>query len=134
MLKENIMNLCSPAVIKKKGKWFIGFIKPDGEFKMKGMIGKLSDVKELSDYMTLKRFLKMKSKGKAPDSFEKEVLEKLDAQTAYILDKPIDLSRKEWEQWWWAEFHKLCLRCQFECKQSHRVDIYDCAFLQGKSP
>jgi len=128
------MNLCSPAVIKKDGKWFIGFIKPDGEFREKMVIKKLSDVKELSNYMTLRKFLKIKSQGKAPDSFEKEVLDKLGAQSAYILDKPLNLTKKEWEQWWWAEFHKLCLRCQHECNQSHRVEIHACPFLRGESP
>jgi hypothetical protein len=128
------MNLCTPAVIKKGGKWFIGFIKPDGEFKEKDTVEKLSDVKEISNYMTLRKFLKMKSQGKAPENFEKEVLEKLNAQSAYILDKPIGLTRKEWEQWWWAEFHKLCKECQLECKQSHRIEIHRCPFLRGESP
>ncbi|MHA2181819.1 MAG: hypothetical protein ACXAAH_10380 [Promethearchaeota archaeon] len=123
------MNLCSPAVIKKDGKWFIGFIKPNGEFKEKMVIKKLSDVKELSNYMTLKRFLKIRG---APSDFQGKVLKKLGAESIYILDKPLNLTKKEWEQWWWAEFHKLCLRCQYECKQSHRVDIYDCKFLQGR--
>jgi hypothetical protein len=125
------MNLCTPAVIKKGGKWLIGFIKPNGEFKMKGMITKLSDVKEMSNYMTLKKFLKDKN---APEDFEKKVLKKLEAQSAYILDKPIGLTREEWEQWWWVEFHKLCKECQFECRQSHRVDIYDCPSLRKESP
>lgn len=125
------MNLCTPAVIKKGGKWFIGFIKPDGEFKEKDTIKKLSDVKEMSNYMTLKKFLKDK---KAPEDFEKKVLKKLKAQSVYVLDKPIELTRTEWEQWWWAEFHKLCKECQFECRQSHRVDIYNCRMLRGESP
>jgi len=129
MLKEDKMNLCTPAVIKKGGKWLIGFIKPNGEFKEKDTIKKLSDVKELSNYMTLKRFLKIRS---LPSDFQGKILKKLDAESAYILDKPIDLTRKEWEQWWWAEFHALCKKCRATCKQSHRVDIYDCPFLQGR--
>jgi len=131
------MNLCSPAVIKRKGKWLLGFIKPDGEFKEKGFITKLSDVKHIANYMTLKRFLKIKAEGtvaKMPENFPNKVLKKLDAESAYILDKPIDLSRKEWEQWWWAEFHKLCISCQFECKQSHRVSMHSCRMLRGESP
>ena len=126
------MNLCTPAVIKRRGKWLVGFIRPNGEFKMKGIITKLSDVKEMSNYMTLKKFLKIKSEGKAPENFHKEVLKKVDAQSIYVLDKPIDLTQKEWEQWWWAEFHKLCKRCQFECRQSHRVEIHSCPFLRGE--
>lgn len=124
------MNLCTPAVIKKGGKWFIGFIKPDGEFKEKDTIKKLSDVKELSNYMTLKRFLK---NMKAPEDYENVILKKLDAQSVYVLDKPIGLTRKEWEQWWWAEFHELCKECFFDCKQSYRVDIHSCPFLRGES-
>lgn len=129
------MILCTPAVIKRRGKWFIGFIKPDGKFKEKKEIKKLSDVKEMSNYMTLGRFLKTKAKdGKyeMPKGFQEKVMKKLKAQSAYILDKPVGLSRKEWEQWWWAEFHNLCKKCQAECKQSHRVTIQSCSMLRGE--
>lgn len=125
------MNLCAPAVIKKGGKWFIGFIKPDGEFREKGTIKKLSDVKELSNYMTLKKFLKIRG---ASDGFQGKVLKKLGAESAYILDKPINLTKKEWELWWWAEFNDLCKKCLFDCKQSYRVDIHMCPFLRGENP
>jgi hypothetical protein len=131
MLKEDIMNLYAPAVIKKGGKWLIGFIKLDGEFREKGTIKKLSDVKELSSYMTLKKFLKIRG---APDGFQGKVLKKLGAESAYILDKPINLTKKEWELWWWAAFNDLCKKCLFDCKQSYRVEIHMCPFLRGESP
>jgi hypothetical protein len=120
------------AVIKRKGKWLIGFITSDGKFRKKSEIKKLADVKEVANYMTLKRFLKEKSKGKVPDGFEKKCLKKMKAETCYILDKPIELTPEEWEQYWWEEIHPWCKICDYECKQSFHVVIQSCKFSMEK--
>lgn len=122
------MKINAPAVVKSGGKWFIGFISDD-KFAPKSQIVKLTDVKDISEYVTLKKFLKERSED-FEESDADDKLKILDVERCYILDKPIDLKASEWEKWWWSEYNKLCLDCEKTCKQSWRVTIVNCWKLQ----
>ena len=74
----------------------------------------------------------MKSEGRVSDDFTEKMLKKLDAQSCYILDKPVQLTPKEWEKWWWEDYHPWCTDCEYDCKQSRRVEIHNCRMLQEK--
>jgi len=122
------MKINAPAVVKSEGKWFIGFISGD-KFAPKSQITKLSEVKGISDYMTLKKWLKERNE----DFEDKDVdamLEVLGVERCYVLNKPYKMTSKEWEKWWWSDYNKLCLDCEKDCKQSWRVQIVNCWKLE----
>jgi len=124
------MKINSSAVIKKDGKWFLGFIQ-DNSFKSKRQIKKLSDAKDISDYKTLKNFLKEKLKNYSEKDYEK-YLKKLNVEKCYILEKPVELTGREWEKWWWNNLNPLCINCKKSCKQSSRVEIVNCWKITGE--
>jgi hypothetical protein len=118
------MKLYSSAVIKKKGKWFLGFINGD-KFKSQKEVKKLGDVKEVSKYVTLNRYLRERFKN-IPVGLEEKILKILKAERCYVLDLPINLDRKQWDKWWWQSYHQVCKMCARDCKQSWRVDLVKC--------
>jgi len=115
------MKLYSSAVVKRKGKWFLGFISGD-KFKIQNEIKRLGDVKEVSKYVTLNNYLRKRYRD-APTGLEKTILKILKVDRCYMLDLPINLDRKQWEKWWWQDIHNVCKMCAKECKQSWRVDL-----------
>jgi hypothetical protein len=118
----NMIELKISAVVKKDGKWFIGYL--DGlNFKTTRQIKKLKDVKKVTDYKTFKRFLK--DQDKSPD-LEPLILQKTGLQKIYVLDKPIEPGIKEFENWWWSSINKKCLDCIGTCKQSSKVELVKC--------
>lgn len=119
------MKINAPAVAKSGSKWFIGFIS-DNKFNPKSQITKLAEVKDVSDYVTLKKFLK----DNASESKEEEILKLLGVDKCYILNKPVQMTSKEWEKWWWSDYNKLCFNCEKSCKQSWRVTIVNCWKLE----
>lgn len=124
------MKMNTPAVVKSKGKWFIGFIS-NNKFEPRSQIKKLSEAKSFSDYITLKKWLKERLKNFEENDVDK-TLKLLGVEKCYILNKPIMLKAKEWERWWWSEYNSLCLDCEKECKQSWRVNIINCWKLEQK--
>ena len=124
----NVMEFKISAVVKKGGSWFIGYL--DGlNFKTTKQVKRLSDVKEVTDYKTFKRFLK--DQGKSLD-LEPLILEKTGLQKIYVLDKPIEPGTKEFENWWWNSLNDMCWECTQTCKQSSKVKIIKCPQYEKK--
>ena len=116
------------AVVKKDGKWFIGYL--DGlNFKTTKQVKKLNDVREVSDYKTFKRFLK--DQGKSLD-LEPLILKRTGLERIYVLDQPIEPSAEEFESWWWSGINKECLDCTQPCKQSSKVVLVVCPQFEEK--
>jgi hypothetical protein len=110
------------VVAKLKDKWFIGFIKGN-RFIIKKEVSKLSDVKEASSYVGLKTWLKRKDRDV---KLAEKILKKHKASSMYILEKPIEPTDEEFENYWWDTINKKCQKCQGECKQSSKVIIERC--------
>jgi len=114
------------AVVKRNGKWFIGYL--DGpKFKETKQVKRLKDVKEVTNYKTFKKYLKDRSLSL---SLEPLILERLGLQSIYILDRPIEPSAEEFEAWWWNEMSEICKKCKLTCKQSGRVTVVSCALFR----
>ena len=110
------------AVVKSGKEWLAGYF--DGNiFKYGKTIKKLSDIKDVSSYVTLKRWLK--SIGENPDR-EDEVLKETGMEKIYILNKPIEPGIREFEKYWWKDYCKLCKKCKKECKQSRFAIVQNC--------
>jgi hypothetical protein len=125
----SIMEIKVSAVVKRGRKWFVGYL--DGlEFKVNKEVKNLRDVKEVTDYKTLKSYLRLKNKS---DDLGPLILEKIKADTVYILDKPVYPSIEEFENYWWKELNELCLGCKGECKQSSKVTVEVCKLYESKS-
>lgn len=110
------------AVVKKDGKWYIGFL--DGpEFKETKQVKRLKDVKEVTDYKTFSKYLK--DRDLSP-TLEKVILKQLNLDSIYVLDKPVEPSAEEFEAWWWNDVYKICKACIHDCKQSSRIKYLSC--------
>jgi hypothetical protein len=125
----SIMEIKVSAVVKRGRKWFVGYL--DGiEFKVNKEVKRLRDVKDVTDYKTLKSYLKLKDKSIELESF---ILKKIKADKVYILDKPIYPSIEEFENYWWNELNELCLKCKCSCKQSSKVIVEVCKLYDPRS-
>lgn len=123
------MDIKVSAVVKRDGKWYVGYL--DGlEFKVNKEVKRLRDVKEVTDYKTLKRYLKLKDKSA---TLEPLILKEIKADKVYILDKPVYPSIEEFENYWWKELNELCLGCKGECKQSSKVIVEVCKLYDPRS-
>lgn len=109
------------VVIKKNKKWIAGYLS-NGIFTENLEVKKLADIKEHTDYITLKKFLK---NLQMDDEYDK-ILEKLDCESVYVLEKPINPSGEEFENYWWSQINDLCKDCIKLCKQSNKVIIEKC--------
>lgn len=113
------------VVVKKKNKWYKGFLEHDEKatsLAMNGQIKKLSDVKEVSQYKGLKTYLKTSNSIKEYD----KIIERTGCQSIYVLDNPIDLTEKQMESYLWVEVNSVCKKCKKECKQSVYSTIFNC--------
>ena len=116
------------VVVKRDNKWYIGWI--DGkQFHTTTNIKKLSDVKDLSEYITLKKYLKDK---KLEANLEQELLKAFNFQSIYVLKKPINPSAEEFESYWWEETNIKCKLCIYACKQSSKVIVEACPNFKEK--
>lgn len=118
----------APAVIKKGSKWYRGFINGDA-FEEKEEIQKLADVQEISEYQTLKMYLR--SYG-VDVSLCDVVMKNLDCDSVYILDMPVDLTIPQFTKWWWSFINPICKDCIGKCKQSSRVILHYCPSFKKK--
>jgi len=116
------------VVVKRDNKWYIGWV--DGkQFHVTDTIKKLSDVKDLSGYVTLKKHIK--DRGLDP-SKEKDLLTMFGFQSVYVLNRPINPSAEEFEAYWWETLNKKCIQCIKECKQSSKVVVEYCPDFEGE--
>jgi len=116
------MEFKASVVVKKDGKWFAGYL--DGyKFTPNKEVKKLSDVKEVTSYKTLKKYLKDTNKSLTIIPL---ILEKTELESIYILNKPINPSDEEFENYWWEEYNSMCKICKKDCKQSSKVIIEKC--------
>ena len=111
-----------PAVVKKDGKWFIGFLN-GYKFIPSKEVNKLSDVKDVSDYKGLITFLR--TSGLDRDEAD-VILKKSGCESIYVLNKPIDLTEKQFEEFWWTDVFGKCKECINACKQSHMIKELVC--------
>jgi len=121
------------VVVKKGSEWLIGYITEDGKFRRSKKIGKLSDVKEVSEYKTLKAYMK---KVENPED-EDVILSTFGVERMYILDKDLVGNKEEdnikaIEKEWWKNTNKKCLECKKKCKQSDKVEILVCKSFERK--
>jgi len=110
------------VVAKKDGQWLVGKIK-GYEFTPYQEIKKLSDVKDVSSYITLTQYIK---KNKLKPSLVKLLLSKTGLDSIYILNKPAYIDEEEWDKYWWKDFTAKCKGCEKDCKQSSYVIIVTC--------
>jgi ABC-type Zn uptake system ZnuABC Zn-binding protein ZnuA len=115
------MKIALPAVVKKDGKWYQGFLEGT-TFTENKEIKKLSDIKNVAEYKgILAYFISMGYDRKLAD----DILEKTGLETIYILNKPVDLTVKQLNAYMWSDYFPLCKSCKKKCKQSHIAkDVY----------
>lgn len=109
-----------PVAVRKGNKWYIGRIK-NGIFIKYKEVKKLSDVKNASDYISLKKFIKDRNDIKYEDS---DILKELNVDSVYVLN--LLPEEEKWYEDWWGEYNKVCLKCSKDCKQGHKVEVYRC--------
>ena len=110
------------VVVKQGNDWLIGKIK-GYKFTPYQQVKKLSDVKDVSSYISLKKYI---TKNKFKPSLAKLLLKKTGLKSIYILDKPAYIDEDEWDNYWWKEENIKCIKCEKDCKQSSYVDIVSC--------
>ena len=117
------------ALVRKRKKYFVGYISEDWIFTEIEEIQELADVDYWSSYRPLKDFM-ITVGVNSTQKFVREVLKENGCQEMWIYDAPVQLSdsgtitQKAWKNYWWKSRHPMCLECIKECKQSSRVDLY----------
>lgn len=123
------------AVVKRGGKFYLGSLNiqiDEGVYKGYAWneakpISRLSDVKDAASYKTLAAWLKEKDeKPELKDS----ILEATSAESIYLLDRPIDPTPEEFEDYWWSGINEECEKCGKSCKQSDKVVVVKCSQKQ----
>ena len=117
------------VAVKKDREWFIGHIE-GSKFIPINQIKKLSDVKNISSYVTLKTYVK---KNNMSPEFEKDLLKKTGLDKIYILNRPIFKNEKEFEKHWLTEHNDICKTCTKGCKQSKYVTLVSCPDYERKN-
>ena len=120
----------SPVVAKKGNKWWIGFLNG---YKIEPIeeIQKLSDVKNRTDYKGLITFIRTKGFDRKEAD---KIMKKTGYDSIYILNKPIGLNEKQFEEFWWMDRFNKCKTCINDCKQSHMIKELKCKqFKRGQS-
>jgi len=128
------MQINESVVVKKDKKWYIGYVK-GYTFHKTGEVKKLADVKNVTNYVTLAKYIKMKNKNYDVKQIVPFILANTGLDTIYVLDKPINPDNKEMENFWWSNINEICEKCEWMCKQSSRVILHNCASfkeLDGK--
>lgn len=121
-------------VYRKNNKWFTGKINAEGKLRKGIAIKKMSDVKNIDDYITLKKYIKENKKSFTSE----EILKNFGVESLYVRkiveektslkDTIKSVSSKEY----WKKRHPLCLKCKNKCKQSSRVIIVNCNYVKIK--
>jgi len=111
------------VAFKRKSLWYTAWLK-GGKFQHVRQVKKRSDIKNMEDYVTIRKFLKLVVPiGSVSDInlFVKDVLEKLDVESIHFL-QPLK-KKKSWNDYWWSEKNPICLKCRHSCKQSKYVEV-----------
>jgi len=124
------------VAFKRKGLWYTAWLK-EGTFQFIRQAKKRSDIKNMEDYITLKKFLKgfnfswnnITGGISDIDLFVKDLLKKLDVETIHFLELP--KKKKSWNAYWWSEKNPMCLKCVSACKQSKYVEVICNNFREG---
>jgi len=116
------------VVLDKEGKWVKGAIRKH-TFVPVAEITKPEDVEQLSDYLTLKQYLKLQ--GRRID-FAEDILRELDAEKIFVLPKSVDknenvifLSESK------GNDRTICSSCRWSCN-TRGIPIYSCSSFQQK--
>ena len=118
------------VAFKRKGLWYTAWLK-EGKFQYIRQAKKKSDIKNMEDYITLRKLLKDKQINKSiPDIelFVKDLLMKLNVETIHFLQPKV---KKSWNAYWWSEKNPMCLKCVRACKQSKHVEVICNDFTEG---
>lgn len=110
------------VVVKRDNKWYVGWVNGK-QFHVTQPIKKLSDVKDITGYVTIKKYLKDRGMDV---NLEKELLKTFDFQSVYVLTRPINPSAEEFEAYWWENINIKCKPCEYACKQSSKVILEYC--------
>lgn len=119
------MEIKESIVAKKNKKWYIGYIK-GYKFHKKSEVKKLSDVKNVTNYITLAKYIKNKNKNYNIEQNISFILNKTKLDSIYILNKPINPDVKEFENYWWSDINEICKKCSCICKQSSKIKLHKC--------
>jgi hypothetical protein len=121
-------NIKISVITKKDKNFYIGYIK-NLKFIENRKVEDLNEIKKIKNYMTFSKYLKEKS---LPSSFEKTFLKNLNVDKIFVLNVPINPSKKEFEDYWWENYNKKCLKCKRNCKQSFKTEIIKCPNFKPK--
>jgi len=124
------VNIKARAVmLNLEGKWVKGAIRKH-TFVPVAEITKPEDVEQLSDYLTLKQYLKLQ--GRRIDLAD-DILSELDAEKIFILPKSVDkngnvilLSDSKG-----TPDRTICSSCRWSCN-TRGIPIYSCSSFQQK--
>jgi len=119
------MQIKESVVIKQNKKWYIGYIE-GYKFYKKSEVKKLLDVKNVTNYITLAKYIKNKNKNYDVKQTVSLILNNIGLDSIYILDKPINPNTKEFKNYWWSDLNNICKKCHWGCKQSSRVILNSC--------
>ena len=120
------MKLKESVVVKYDKKWYIGYIT-GYIFHKTSEVKKLNDVKNVTNYITLAKYIKNTNKNYDIKQTMSLILNKTGLDSIYILDKPIKPDDKEFENYWWSNINEICKKCGWMCKQSSKVKLYNCS-------
>lgn len=116
------------VIYRKNNKWFTGKINEESKLRKGKEISKLSDAKNVENYISLKKYIRL---GKKTFSVE-ETLEQFKLQSLYILQDEqllvgkIKVGKSVESKKWWSTHNRICADCKKSCKQSARVDVISC--------
>ena len=117
------MKIKASVVVKKNKKWYIGYIE-GYKFHKTSEVKKLTDVKDVTNYITLAKWLKNRKHN--VKQLIPIILKETKLDTIYILDKPINPSDKEFDNYWWSDICEKCKKCEKDCKQSSKTNLINC--------
>jgi len=116
------------VVVKQGNDWLIGKIK-GYEFTPYKQIKKLADVKNVSSYIPLKKYL---AKNKFKPTLANLLLKKIGLSSIYVLNRPSYIGEDEWDDYWWSDHCEKCGECVKDCKQSQYATVKFCPDYEEK--
>ena len=120
------------VAFKRKGLWYTAWLK-EGTFEHIKQAKKKSDIKNIEDYVTFRKFIKSNKVVKDISDinlFIKDLLKKMEVESIHFLEPTKE--KKSWNAYWWSEKNPMCLECVNSCKQSKHVEVICDKFDNGK--
>ena len=109
------------VIVKISTEWLVGSVS-NFKFTAARKIKKLSDMKGVTSYITLSKFLKENK----IQLTEKEILEKMGTDRVYVASALGYSTKRKFEENWWNTRNSYCLECSNSCKQSHKINVVIC--------